>query len=147
MTYLIRLCTAFAVLLAGFGLPALANPDATQMLNNFRADKGRAVIRYSRKLERVAQAHAEDMRRMGGMTHKGSDGSSPGDRARRAGYKWCYISENVAQGYPTLADAMRGWANSKGHAKNMLNKRAKEFGLARVDGNFWVMVLAQPGCR
>ena len=45
-----------------------------------------------------------------------------------------------------LADVMQSWETSAGHRKNMLLGKVREFGLARVDQNIWVMVLGKPGC-
>lgn len=124
-----------------------ANQEATAIINELRGQNGRKSVKYSRKLEQIARAHAEDMRQMKSMTHTGSDGSTPGKRARKARYKWCYISENVAQGPWDLGQVMQAWAESKPHLKNMLNRKAREFGVAEAPGGYWVMVLARPGCR
>lgn len=137
-----------AILLIG-GIPhaVQANAQATEIVNSLRAQNGRAALKYSRRLEKVALRHAQDMKRQNRMTHKGSDGSDMGQRARKSGYKYCYISENVALGPWDLNGVIRAWANSKGHAKNMLNKKAREFAVAQAPGGFWVMLLAKPGCR
>lgn len=127
-------------------IPGLADGQATQLVNQLRAQNGQSAIRYSSILEQVAAAHAQDMRRMGQMTHDGSDGSGPGDRASRQGYDWCYVSENVAVGHRDLAEVIAAWANSPGHRANMLHRKAREFGVARANGNYWAMVLAEPGC-
>ena len=119
---------------------------ATSSINALRADRHLPELRYSKKLEKAARRHAEDMAKNSFLSHTGSDGSGVGDRVRRSGYGWCTAAENIASGQPTLADVMQSWTTSQGHRKNMLHKAVSEFALARGPGNIWVMVLAHPGC-
>ena len=115
-------------------------------MNALRAEAGRAALRYSDQLERIARLHAEDMARSGVFSHTGSDGSTLGDRAGGAGYGFCFIAENIAKGQRTREAVMASWGQSRGHRRNMLDRRATEMGLARADGALWVMVLGRPGC-
>ena len=131
-------------LVCGFGTPSFANPAATQIINEYRQDKRRKAIRYSPQLESVAAAHANEMAAKGYFSHTGANGSSVGDRTTAGGYKWCFVAENIARGQTDLNQVMAGWKASKGHYKNMIHKKAREFGLARGAGNTWVMVLAAP---
>ncbi|NIZ60137.1 CAP domain-containing protein [Sedimentitalea sp. CY04] len=119
---------------------------ATSSINALRSDRNLPELQYSKKLEKAARRHAEDMARNGFFSHTGSDGSGVGDRVRRSGYGWCTAAENIASGQPTLVDVMQSWTTSQGHRKNMLHKAVSEFALARGSGNIWVMVLARPGC-
>ena len=124
--------------------PVLADPAATQMINDLCKDKRRKALSYFVSLEKVAAAHANEMVSKGYFGHTGANGSSVGDRTNAQGYKWCFVAENIAQGQRSLDAAMAAWTTSKGHYKNMMHKKAGEFGLARGDGNTWVMVLAKP---
>ena len=119
---------------------------ATSSINALRSDRNLPELQYSKKLEKAARRHVEDMVRNGFFSHTGSDGSRVGDRVRRSGYGWCMAAENIASGQPSLADVMRSWNKSQGHRKNMLHKAVSEFALVRAAGNVWVMVLARPGC-
>ena len=123
---------------------ALADPAATGALNGLRDARGVPPVVYSERLAQVALAHARDMARQGTMTHTGSNGSTVGQRVRRAGYRWCYVSENVAMGYRSLERVLNAWAASPGHYRNMVNRKAREFGMAQTPDRFWVMVLAAP---
>jgi uncharacterized protein YkwD len=123
---------------------AVANPTATSIINDYRDDKRRTPLAYSATLEQVAKNHAGDMATKGYFSHTGANGSSVGDRVRGQNYQWCFVAENIAKGQKDLAQVMAGWKSSKGHYKNMMHKKAREFGLARGAGNTWVMVLAAP---
>ena len=83
------------------------------------------------------------------MSHTGSDGSNPGDRIARAGYRFSAWAENVAMGYPDAASVMDGWMNSPGHRANILSGNVTEIGVGlayAADGApYWTMVLARPG--
>lgn len=130
-------------LIAALGLPAGAEPvrEFAQMVSGFRAEQGLGPVRANSKLELAAERHAQDMARRGFFSHTGSNGSSVGKRARRAGYRFCVIAENIAKGQRSAAEAMRSWMASPGHRRNMLDRRIKEIGVARAPGNIWVMVL------
>ena len=148
-----RLILMFAFVMsmtAGITLPigaiAAEVPGAAKALNDFRATKGRKALRHSDGLQKVAEGHANDMSRKGFFSHSGSDGSDIGDRARRAGYRYCFIAENIAKGQRDLNEVMNSWITSPGHNKNMAHKKAREFGLARTKGDVWVMVLGRDGC-
>jgi uncharacterized protein YkwD len=62
------------------------------------------------------------------------------------------VGENIAAGQETLDDALRAWAASEGHCRNLLDARYAEFGLARVVGGregdpygvYWALVMARP---
>ena len=133
-----------SIIAMSFGAPAMANPQATQLINEVRKDKRRKAIRYSNVLEAVAAGHANEMAIKGYFSHTGANGSSVGDRTTAQGYKWCFVAENIARGQTSLQEVMIGWTNSKGHYKNMIHKQVREFGLARGADNNWVMVLAKP---
>ncbi len=134
--------TLFILLLSAQSL--WAGDEAVRVLNQFRADQGRAAIGWSDRLEQAAAGHARDMLENGFFSHTGSDGSDIGQRVSRTGYKWCYIAENIAQGQRSLYEVMEGWAASPGHRRNMLLRDVREFALVEGPGRFWVMVLAQP---
>ncbi|WP_246227773.1 CAP domain-containing protein [Roseobacter ponti] len=121
-----------------------AGEEAVRVLNQFRADQGRAAVGWSERLEQAAAGHARDMLENGFFSHTGSDGSDIGQRVARTGYKWCYIAENIARGQRSLYEVMDRWAASSGHRRNMLLRDVREFALVEGPGRIWVMVLAQP---
>lgn len=117
-----------------------------QMLSDFRAEHGRGGLVASEALEVAAMAHLTDMSRNGFYDHAGSDGSSVLQRAQRAGYRACVIAENIAKGPRSLSQALGSWVHSAPHRKNMLLPQITEYGLAGAPGDYWVLVLAKPGC-
>ncbi|MDQ2090035.1 CAP domain-containing protein [Marimonas arenosa] len=134
-----RVMAVFLVFIASL---ARAEPvrEVAQLTNRFRAAQGLAPLSVSLVLEAVADAHGRDMARKGFFSHTGSDGSSVGRRAKRQGYRYCLIAENIAKGQRTSAEVMKTWTASRGHRSNMLQAKLRDIGVARV-GNIWVMVL------
>lgn len=147
MTRLLSLIAAAACAISFNATPVKANAVATDIVNQYRAQQGQRGLKYSKKLEKIARAHALDIQSRGVLTHESANGQTPGKRLSANRYKWCYVSENLAQGPWDLPGVIRAWAGSKYHAKNMFNGKAKEFGIYQTEAGYWVMVLAQPGCR
>jgi uncharacterized protein YkwD len=133
-----------AVVLALVAVPALADPMGLEAVNALRDVKGLTPLSYNDRLEQAAEAHARDMAKHGYFSHSGRNGSTVGKRMTKAGYEWCFVAENIAKGQRSLDAVMRGWTNSPGHYRNMVEARAREMGLARAEGDVWVMVLAAP---
>lgn len=114
-------------------------------INAIRAAANRPPLTRNATLDAAARSHAADMASGSFFAHKGSNGSLPDDRVTRAGYKWCTISENIAEGFRDSAVVIEGWRTSPGHHRNIVSAKAKEYGLANVD-DVWVMVIAARKC-
>ena len=78
----------------------------------------------------AALAHATDMATHSLFAHEGRDGSSPADRATRAGYRWRSIGENIASGMTTPEAAVEGWLKSPPHCANLMAPQYTEMGIA-----------------
>ncbi|NNK79391.1 MAG: CAP domain-containing protein [Litoreibacter sp.] len=115
------------------------------MLNNIRTARALQPVTQSPKLVTAATRHARDLARTRRLSHRGSDGSSMIERAGRSDYAYCFVAENIARGQPDTEAVMRDWMASPGHRANILSPRAKEFGLARADDT-WVLVLGDASC-
>jgi len=121
--------------------------DGGALINDFRARNDRGQLRPNALLEQAAAGHARDMAANDFMGHRGSDGSGVRARGRAQGYRACWFGENVARGQTSARQVVAAWIDSPAHRRNLLNRRAAEYGLARGPGNTWVLVLAEPGCR
>lgn len=138
-----------SIIMAG-GTMAAAEPvrEVVNRTNQLRAQHGLPPLAVSPVLEGIAEKHGRDMVQRGFFSHTGSDGPSIGKRARRAGFKFCSIAENIAKGQRSAAEVTNGWINSPGHRRNMLKREIREIGVIRQAGNIWVMVLGtrRGGC-
>lgn len=93
-------------------------------------------------LAEAAEIHTRDMEQKGFFDHRGSDGSSAGDRIRRVGYSWTAYGENIGWGYTSVAQVVQGWKDSPGHCELMMDPKFKEMGAARI-GTLWTLDLGR----
>ena len=133
------LAAPFAPLVAGTA--RTAEERVLELVNAARAEGRRCGRRrfdaakpltLSAPLARAAAAHAADMAVNGFMEHHGSDGSTAGERANRAGYRWRVVGENIAAGHPDADAVVEGWLESAGHCANIMNAQFAEMGVAFV---------------
>ena len=95
-------------------------------------------------LETAATGHSQWMLAADVFSHTGAGGSSPGGRAKAAGYAWQGIAENIGfsgtTGTINLKAAIdtvnKGLFLSAGHRVNLLNNSYRETGLAAEQGQF-----------
>lgn len=124
--------------------------DARRMINHYRASKGLKPLILNQQLSRAAERHSQDLARHDRISHKGSDGSNPWQRVRKAGYEPKLAAENVGVGQRSVAEVFRGWQKSPGHNRNLLLPDATQMGIALVTdarsryGTFWTLVLGTP---
>ncbi len=122
-------------------LPDLPAAEAAiiEMTNAFRADHKLAPTRQNPQLAAAARAYAKKLTGYQGLSHT-ADGTTPSERVRSAGYKYCQVGENLAMLLDTrgftateyAGRAVKGWENSPGHRKNMLLPFVTETGVAVV---------------
>lgn len=123
--------------------------EVIRLTNVERKKVGAVALTSQVQLTQAAQAHSIDMACNQIFSHTGSDGSTPFQRMARFGYLYLSAAENVAAGYATPADVVKGWMASSGHKTNMLNKNFTEIGIGYVsitEGYFhyWTMTLGKP---
>ncbi|MGJ7918210.1 CAP domain-containing protein [Massilia sp. LXY-6] len=87
-------------------------------------------LTWNETLARAALGHSRDMAEKHYFNHKEPGGSDPPARATQAGYQWSRISENIASGQRTVAEAVAGWLASPGHCANIMNPTVTEMGAA-----------------
>ncbi len=94
--------------------------EVIRLTNQERTSRGLSPLAKHNQLSRAAQKHARAMADQDFYSHTGKDGSSPGDRLNREGYVGG-AGENIAVGYVTPAEVVKGWMDSSGHRANILN--------------------------
>ena len=112
-----------------------------RLTNEFRMQEGRKEAALNARLLAAARYFAGYMAKTGQLGHE-ADGSTPEARARKHGYDYCIVSENIAYKYSSAGFAARefaqgfveGWKNSPGHRKNMLDPDVTETGAALARG-------------
>lgn len=107
-------------------------------------------LRWNGKLGQTALMHSRDMAENRYFSHKGSDGSMVGIRAKAEGYAWRSIGENVAAGQGSPQQVVEGWLASRGHCANIMNSTFTETGAAYATNPesdmtiYWTQVFGAP---
>jgi uncharacterized protein YkwD len=136
-------------LLTAFPVSANYSADVVDSINQVRKSSGRSALPVNAELSKAAQKHAEELVQRGYGTqlksggHKGKNGSGVRQRAGRAGFKACYIVENIAWGQKTPSALVTQWLNSSGHKKNLLDRKIKAIGVGFAAPKTWVFVGAK----
>lgn len=107
------------------------------LINIEREERGLERLTMDEKLSAAAYEHASDMSDHNYLAHTSPNGSTMGSRLRDAGARFTTAGENIARGYKTALSVVSGWMNSRGHRANILNRRYRKVGIARVN-NYWV---------
>lgn len=122
---------------------------AASLISAYRAQNGLGRVSVDSRLMSAAADYARAMGQRDKINHR-IGGSLP-KRISAAGYNWGAAAENLAAGYSSLDEAMRGWKASAGHRKNLLNPNVTEIGIAAVSTpagskhrNYWALILAAP---
>ncbi|MGH1330889.1 MAG: CAP domain-containing protein [Paracoccaceae bacterium] len=128
---------------AGLSSTASVSRDVEAAINAERARAGLNQLAHSGQLAAAAAAHASDMAANGYFSHTGKDGSSVGQRVKRAGYNSCLTAENIAWGQKSAGEVVASWMQSKGHRENNLRKGITHIGAAKSGGPTWVVVFGK----
>jgi Cysteine-rich secretory protein family len=123
-----------------------------QLINQARLATGLGPLVVTPELSKAATDHADDMIRYGYMEHSGRDGSSPQQRAARAGYEapssttWLVLEVISARQTP---EAAANWLLSDAlHRGVLLRNYWRETGAAYVQGGpYGQMWVVEFGCR
>jgi hypothetical protein len=116
---------------------ATAETAIVEMTNAFRKDHKLSVLTPNPTLAAVARAYARTLAASTQLSHT-LEGTTPATRAKKAGYAYCQIAENLAmasdsRGF-TARDyagrALRGWEASPGHRKNLMLPYLTDIGVA-----------------
>jgi uncharacterized protein YkwD len=109
-----------------------------KLTNKERAAKGCAPLKASNRLTTAAQRHANDMAAKDYFSHNSLDGRQWWQRIEALGYK-NPAGENIAYGFDTASSVVKGWMNSPGHKRNILDCKFNKIGIGfTADGKYWV---------
>jgi uncharacterized protein YkwD len=109
-------------------------------VNALRQAAGAPPLMLNAQLNAAAATHARDMAVQNRPWHFGSDGSSPLDRARRAGYPGMALGENISETYETELETLSAWMQVGGTRAVVLDPAARDMGFAwyqEPNGKIW----------
>lgn len=128
-------------------LPAHAaglQQQAKTYLDAYRAEKRRGPLVPDKRAIAAARTQCRIMIANGRIGHRFGPGTHLKERLRDVGIAQVAAAENVAMGQPDVASVMAAWMKSRGHRRNILDRKMKHFGLAveYAGGQpWWTLVL------
>ena len=147
---------SFALLFFSMGFSQTNNIDVKDLLTLTNIQRAKdckcagkkqkkvGLLTWNDNLAAAAQEQAEYLIKKRSISHKGAHGSNPASRAKKHGYRWSYVGENIAKGQESPEEVMKSWMNSPGHCRNIMNDNYTEFGaavvLAKNGQLIWVQV-------
>ncbi len=121
--------------------PGLVGTIIVAATNDLRNQQHRPALAVDPRLTEAAREFAAFMARTDKYGHD-ADGTTPFARARKHGFEYCLLAENIAYQYSSAgfetAELARkffeGWRTSAPHRKNMLEQGATHTGVAIARG-------------
>ena len=118
-------------------------------INALRAARRLAPVALDPRLNAAALTHSRDMARQNRPWNFGSDGSSPIDRIRRAGYGGALIGEAISESFESETETLAAWMADPSVAAMVLDPAARDVGLGwfqQENGKiWWTLEVARPG--
>ena len=109
-------------------------------VNALRSARGAAPLQLNSQLNAAAATHSRDMAVQNRPWHFGSDGSSPIDRVRRAGYPGTMLGENISETFETELETLSAWMGDPTTAAVVVDPAARDLGFVwyqEPSGKLW----------
>jgi uncharacterized protein YkwD len=113
-------------------------------VNALRQASGAPALTLNQPLTAAAATHSRDMAVQNRAWHFGSDGSSPLDRAARAGYAGQVLGENISETFETETETLAAWIEVPDTRAVVLDPAARDLGIAwfqENSGKIWWTLL------
>ncbi len=125
----------------------ISNAEATRVqfrmvdsVNALRRAAGLGNVSLDAALNAAAATHARDMAVQNRPWHFGSDGSSPVERAWRAGYRQTMLGENISETFETELETLAAWMEEPSTRATILADQAQDIGFSwyqEPGGKIW----------
>jgi uncharacterized protein YkwD len=109
-------------------------------INALRQAAGAPPLSLNPNLTAAAATHSRDMAVQNRPWHFGSDGSSPIDRVRRAGFVGELVGENISETYETELETLAAWMDAPDTRRVILARDARSMGFSwyqEGSGKIW----------
>ncbi len=103
-------------------------------------------LKWNQQLYSAALSHSMDMTTNDFFDHTGSDNLNVQDRVDATGYAWQAVGENIAAGQRSAEEVVKGWIDSPGHCRNIMNPDYEDVAVTCVKDssakftNYWTNV-------
>ena len=112
----------------------MVSQEIYNLINVERAGGKLNALIMNDKLNKAAQAKADDMVKNNYFAHKSLDGRMPWDWINRNEYAYLYAGENLAMNFTTANSVHQALMLSESHKKNILNSRYSDIGIGVAQG-------------
>lgn len=113
-------------------------------VNTLRSDAGLTELSFDASLNAAAATHSRDMSLQNRPWLFGSDGSSPLDRVRAAGYGGQLLGQNISESYETELETLAAWMQDPTMRANIMDPRARNMGFEwyqERNGKLWWTII------
>jgi len=116
----------------------LSNNDNLEILKYTNLEREKisvSPLKANATLNNIASLRVDDLFTNQYFEHNSPDGQSASDLAKKLGYNYFLIGENLALGnFNGDEEIVTAWMESPGHKANILNEKYKELGVAVKEG-------------
>ena len=113
-------------------------------INALRKRVAAPALTLNAQLNAAAETHSRDMLRQNRPWHFGSDGSSPLERIKRAGYPGQLLGENISESFETETQTVNAWMETQETRAVLLDRAARDVGIAWEQGQngkiWWTLI-------
>ena len=103
--------------------------EVLKLMNDERAKEGLpAMSAANKKLKEAADIRAAEL--LSSFSHTRPNGEKCFSAYRECGVSYKAAGENIANGYKTPSDVVKGWMNSAGHRKNIMSDTYSQVGIS-----------------
>ena len=106
-----------------------------EIVNQERIKAGVKPLKFNNDMYKAAMVRAKECDEM--FSHDRPNGTSCFTALKEAGVKYFSAGENIAMGYRTPADVMKGWMDSEGHRNNILDPDFTDFACGVYKSGYW----------
>ncbi|WP_374292726.1 CAP domain-containing protein [Paenirhodobacter enshiensis] len=109
-------------------------------INDVRVKRGETPVVMDPSLVVAANKHSKDMAAQNRPWHWGTDGSSPLDRGRQAGYPGEIIGEDISESYENEVQTLSAWMGTHDTRDVIINPKATSVGIGwyqEPEGKIW----------
>ena len=113
---------------------------ALDAVNALRQGAGAPSLQLDPQLSAAAATHSRDMSLQNRPWHFGSDGSSPIDRAARAGFQGRLLGKAISETYESELETVAAWMQEPASRRVLLDPDARLMGFAfyqERNGKIW----------
>jgi uncharacterized YkwD family protein/spore coat assembly protein SafA len=115
--------------------------EVIRLVNQERAKHGLSALAHDWQVSRVARYKSRDMNENNYFSHTSPTYGSPFTMLKNFGISYRSAGENIAKGYKTPAEVVKGWMNFSGHRANILSSKFTHIGVGyEKNGNFWTQM-------